>query len=282
MSAKLIFLAGTTILSLVLGSVGVAAVLPDQPAAEGAIDGAQIPQRFRARVYGAIESIDGGTLTVASPAGSVDLVTDVNTLFFANGERVTLGDFAVGDVAGALGWWEEGGGVFHAFAVARLAEDRLFPVVGTLTEIDGDVLTIETPGGLLITVHVDGETEYRILGVENPGLDDLEVGMHIVGRGTLNSDGSLQAQMVGGRRVGARGAVRGRVISVGEDNLVVGTARGSLTVLTDERTRFRVPGVEDAGLGDIEVGAGVGVLGTWNEDGSLQALVVRSGGSQER
>ncbi|MBN1811765.1 MAG: hypothetical protein JXA14_08010 [Anaerolineae bacterium] len=441
MSAKLILVAGATILSLALGSVGVAAVLPDQPVAEGAIDGARVPQRFRARAYGAIESIDGGTLKVSTPAGPVDFITDVNTLFFADKERVTLGDLAVGDVVGALGWWEEGGGAFHAFAVAKLAEGRLFPVAGMLIEIDGDTLTVETARELLTTVHVDGETEYRIRGVEAPGLDDLEVGMRVVARGTLNPDGSLQAQVVGaekagprqarlrgeiiaiagdtltirmekreivvqtdettefripdvenptiadlevgdrvagegvieedgaayaalvivlpddaarltgkvtdiegttlvvrtaggtvnvltdgdtvfripgvegpglddvkvgdqivaggswedeltfhaigvgvvgGRRAGARGAVRGRVISVGEDNFVVGTARGSLTVLVDEKTEFRVPGVEDAGLGDIEEGAGVGVLGAWNEDGLLQALVVRVGGGQGR
>jgi RNase P/RNase MRP subunit p29 len=441
MSAKLILVAGATILSLVLGSVGTVAVLSEGPVAEGAIDGVQIPQRFRARAYGAIEAIDGGTLAVATPAGPVDLLTDVNTLFFADKERVTLDDFAVGDVVGALGWWEEDGGAFHAFAVAKLAEDRLFPVAGTLAEIDGGTLTIETPGGLSATVHVDAETTYRIRGVEDPGLDDLEVGMRIIARGTLNPDGSLQAQVigaeeagprparlrgkvvaiegdtltirtdrreivlqtdeatefrmpgvenptmadleigdkvavegvigeggtvraalvivlpddaarlagrvtniegttlevrtvggtvnvltdadtvfrvpgveepglddvevgdqivaggswgseatfhaigvgvVGGHPSGARAAVRGRVISAGENDLVVGTARGPLTVLVDENTAFRVPGVENAGPGDIDVGAGIVVLGKWNEDGSLQALTVRVGGGQGR
>ncbi len=441
MSAKLILVAGATILSLALGSVGGAAVLPDQPMAEGALEDVQIPQRFRARAYGAIEAIDGGTLTVSTPAGSVDFVTDANTLFFADRERVTLGDFAVGDVVGAVGWWEEGGGVFHAFAVAKLAEDRLFPVAGTLAEINGDTLIVETKGGRPATVHVDAETAYRIRGVEDPGLDDLEVGMRVIARGTLNPDGSLQAQVVGaaeagprqarlrgeviaiegnaftvragkrevvvqtdeatefrvpgvenptiadlevgdkvavggvvegggtaratlvivlpddaarltgkvtdiegttlavrtaggtvnvltdgdtvfhvpgvegpglddvevgdrivaggswesesafhaigvgvvgGRRAGARGTVRGRVIDIGEDNLALGTARGSLTVLVDEETRFRVPGVEDADLGDVEEGARVGVLGAWNEDGALQALVVRVGGARRR
>jgi endonuclease YncB( thermonuclease family) len=446
MNAKMILVAGATILSLALGSAGISAVLPDEAVAEEAVgpaeaaDDAGIPQRFRARAYGAIEAIEGRTLTVSTPVGPVDFVTDVNTLFFADKERVTLGDFAVGDTVGAVGWWEEGGGVFHAFAVAKLAEDRLFPIAGTLAEIDGDTLTIETKGGLLATVHVDDETKYRIRGVEEPGLDDLEVGMRVIARGTLNPDGSLQAQVVGaakagprqarlrgevvaiegdtltvrtqrgreivvqtddatefrvpgvenptiadlkvgdkvagegvmeeggtaratlvvvlpedvarltgkvtgidgatlvvetasgtvnvltdddtifhirgveepglddidvgdrivaggswedestfhaigvgvvgGRRTGARGAVRGRVISVGGDSFVVGAARGPVTVLVDEKTEFRVPGVEDAGLDDIEEGAGVGVGGTWNEDGTLQASVVRVGGGK--
>lgn len=447
MSAKLILVTGATILSLALGSVGVAAVLPDEAVVEEvagpgeAAAEVEIPNRFRARAYGAIEAIDSGTLTVATPAGPVDFVTDANTLFFADKERGALGDFAVGDVVGAVGWWEEGGQVFHAFAVSKLPTDRRLPVGGTLAEIDGDTLTIETRSGQLTTVHVDGETKYHIRGVEDPGLDDLEVGMRVIARGTLNPDGSLQAQVIGaekagprqarlrgeviaiegntltirtekrrievqtdeetefrvpgvesptiadlevgdkvagegvveedgtaratlvivlpddaarltgkvtdiegttlviqtaggtvnvltdadtvfrvpgveepglddinvgdrivaggswegesafraigvgvagGRRAGSRGAVRGRVISVGEDNLAVGTTRGSLTVLVDEKTRFRVPGVEDAGLGDIEEGVGVGVKGTWTEDGALQAAVVKVEGGQKR
>jgi RNase P/RNase MRP subunit p29 len=445
MSAKLILVAGATILSLALGSVGVAAVLPDQPMVEGALGDVQIPQRFRARAYGVVEAIDGGILTVSTPAGMVDFVTDANTLFFADRERVTLGDFAAGDVVGAVGWWEEGGGVFHAFVVAKLVEDRLFPVAGTLVQIEDDALTVETKGSLPVTVYVDAETAYRLRGTEDPGLDDLEVGMRVVARGTLNPDGTLQAQVVGaaaagprqawlrgevmaiegnaftvragrreivaqtdeatefrvpdvenpsiadlevgdrvavegvveeggtayavthaalvivlpddaarltgqvmdiedttlvartasgtvnvltgestifrvpgveepglddvevgdrivaggswesesafhaisvgvvgGRRTGARGAARGRVISIGEDKLILGTARGSLMVLVDEETQFRVPGVEDAGLGDVEEGTWVGVLGTWNEDGMLQALIVRIGGGRRR
>jgi RNase P/RNase MRP subunit p29 len=438
MSVKLILVSGAAILSLVLGSVGVSAVLPDRTPAD-APDGVEIPARFRARAYGVVEAIEGGTLTVASPVGPVDFITDVNTLFFAGRERVTLDSLAVGDVVGAVGWWEEGGGVFHAFAVAKLAEDRLFLIVGTLSEIDGDTLTVETRGGLPAAVHVDDETEYRVRGCEEPGLDDLAVGMKVIAKGMLNADGSLQAQVIGaaeaeprkarlrgeivaiegdtftvrtekreivvhtdeatefrvpgvehptiadlkvghkvagegvveedgtahatlvivlpddvarlagkvvaidgatlvvetasgsvdvltdadtvfrvpgveepglddiqvgdrvavggswedestfcaiavgvvaGRRAGARGAVRGRVISAGGDNLVVGTVRGAVTVLVDEETAFHVPGVEDAGLDDVEEGVRVGVQGTWNEDGSLQASIVRVGGGR--
>ena len=445
MSAKLVFVAVTTVLSLVLGSVGVAAVLPDglqvasvNTAGETA-DDAGIPERFQVRAYGVIEAIEDSTLAVATPAGSIDFVTDINTLFFVDKERGTLEAFAVGDAVGAVGWWEEDGGIFHAFAVAKLADDRLLPIAGTLVEVGDSTLMIETQGGLLTTVHVDEGTGYQIRGVEDPGLDDLEVGMKIVGRGMLNSDGSLQAQVigaaevgsregrlqgevvstegatftvrnerveivvqtdeetefripgvespsitdlevgdrvactgvfeedavayaklvvllpddaarlngrvtaiddttlvletvrgsvnvltdrntnfrvpgveesglddikvgdrvaiggswedestfyaiavgvVGGRPVGERAAVRGRVISIGESSFVVGTARGTVTVLVNEETRFRVPGVEDAGLDDIEAGVGVGVQGTWNEDGTLQAVVVRTVGSK--
>ncbi len=50
-------------------------------------------------------------------------------------------------------------------------------------------------------------------------------------------------------------------------------------MLTDGETIYRIPGVEDAGLDDIEVGDRAGALVTRTEEGSLLAkvLVVRKG-----
>ena len=281
MSVKLILVAATTILSLVLGSIGISAVLPDEPAvavvdaSQEAADDGDIPARFRARAYGVITTIEGGTLTVATPVGSVDFVTDVNTLFFVDGERVTLEAFAVGDAAGAVGWWEEGGGVFHAFVVSRLADDRLLPIAGTLTEIDGDMLTVETAGCLLVAVYVDEGTRYHIRGVEDPGLDDLEIGMKIAGRGMLNTDGSLQARVIGAAEAGLReGRLRGEVVAVEGDIFTVRTDRAEIVVQTDEETEFRVPGVENPSIADLEVGDMVAGAGVIREDGTAYAALV--------
>jgi len=221
------------------------------------------------------ETIAGGTLTVATPAGAIDFITDVNTLFFADGERVTLTAFAVGDTVGAVGWWEEGGDVFHAFAVSRRADDQLFPIAGTLTEIDGDTLTIEAAGGLPVTVHVDEGTRYQIRGVENPGLDDLEIGMKIVGRGMLNPDGSLQAQVIGAAEAGLRERrLRGEVVSIEGDTFTVHTERAEIAVQTDEETEFRIPGVENPSVADLEVGDMVAGTGIVREDGIAYATLV--------
>lgn len=281
MNAKLVLVAATTILSLALGSIGISAALPDEPpvaaadASQEAVDDGDIPARFRARVYGVIAALEGGALAVTTPAGQVDFVTDVNTLFFADRERVTLEAFAVGDVVGAVGWWEEDGGVFHAFAVSKLAGDRIFPIAGTLTEIDGDALTIETADGLLVTVHVDEGTRYHIRDVEDPGLDDLEVGMKIVGRGMLNPDGSLQAQVIGAAEAGPReGRLRGEVVAVEGDTFTVRTQRAEIVVQTDEETEFRVPGVENPSIADLEVGDMVAGAGAVKEDGTVYAALV--------
>lgn len=350
MKTKLLLFTGAAILALVLGSVGIAAAQADGSHEPGT------PAQRGGRVYGVIEDIKDGTLTLATPVGLVTLITDTNTRFrVPDVEEPSLDDLATGDYLAAAGWWEREGSTFHAFGVARLETGRVFPLAGKLADIGDDTLTVETGHGLA-TVRVDGETVYRTRDVEEPGLDDLEAGMRVVARGTLGLDGSLLAQVVavpwvgprqarltgkvsaikgttlaldtpggqvnvltdaetvfrvpgveeptladvdtgdqviatgiwedettfraigvgvrGGRRAGQRGVVRGRAIGVGTDRLVLGTLRGPVTVLLDDETRYRVPGVDDPGSDDIEVGASVGVRGVWNENGTLQAVGV--------
>jgi hypothetical protein len=276
MSAKLMLVAGATILSLVLGSAGGAAVsVAGQPAVEGPAEDAQIPRRLRARAYGVLASIDGGTLATVAPTGPVDFITDANTLFFAGGKRAALGDFAPGDVVGAVGWREASGGVFHAFAVIKLAGDRRFPVAGKLVAVDEDTLTVEVPAGLLATVRVDDETTYRVRGVEDPGLDDLAVGMRAVARGTLNPDGSLQAQVVGAEEAGPRPArLRGKIVAIKGDAFTMRAAARRVVVQTSEATEFRVLGVENPTIADLSVGDEVAVAGVLEEGGTLRATLV--------
>ncbi len=263
MSAKLLLLTGATILSLAAGSVGVAAVLPDGPPVE-----AEARERQGACVYGTIESIEETMLTLATPVGPVALITDVNTLVRVPGvEDGSLADLAVGDIIGAIGWWEESGGVFHAFVVARLADDRIFPLAGALTEIGDDTLTVETSHGPA-TVRVNEEMQYKIRGVEEPGLDDLEVGMKVVVRGTLEPDGSLLAKGIGATQLGPRqGRLRGEVTAIEGSTFTIRTGRREVVVHTDEATEFGVPGVENPTIADVQVGdkvAGEGVI----EEGS--------------
>jgi hypothetical protein len=267
MSVKLLLVTAATLVSLVLGSVRGIPVSDQVPA--GPADCAQQGRR----AYGVIESGAGQTIALASPVGLVNLVADANTLLRIPGtEQPGLDDLATGDVVGALGWWDEDGRTFHAFVVARLEPDRLFPLGGELTAVSDDTLTIQTCHGTA-AVHVDDETRYRVGAVEAPGLDDLEIGTMVVVSGTLNPDGSLLARGVAvPRAAGGRAVVRGRVASVESDGLVIETRqRGRVTAQVDEQTRYRIRGVDDPGLDDIKAGDPVIVRGTWNADGSLQA-----------
>ena len=70
---------------------------------------------------------------------------------------------------------------------------------GTVMANNGSTLTLETPNGA-ITVLTDEHTRFRVAGVENPGMDDIQVGFQALAAGQLNSeDGTLLAQIIGGR-----------------------------------------------------------------------------------
>jgi len=231
-----------------------------------------------------VEAIEDGSLALVTPVGSVTVVTDANTRFrIPDVEEPGLGDLDVGGYLGAAGWWEEEENTFHAFVVARLETDRVFPLAGELAGVSDDTLTVETGRGLA-TVRVDGETVYRVRGIGEPDLGDLGVGMRIVARGTLNLDGSLLAQGVAVPWAGPRPIrLRGEVLAVEGDTFTIRIARGhqssrqpvrQFKVLTDEATEFRVAGVETPSIADLQVGDRIAGEGVIEEGGTGRAVLV--------
>jgi hypothetical protein len=73
---------------------------------------------------------------------------------------------------------------------------RLPTVVGKVTARTDSTLTVQTPGGTTMTIHVSGSTMYRVAGKDNAGLSDITVGSTIVAQGTQRADGSLDASAI--------------------------------------------------------------------------------------
>ena len=75
------------------------------------------------------------------------------------------------------------------------------PQLRAAIEADQLVLgTLHSP----VTVLVDGETKYRVPGVDDASLDDVTPGAAVGARGTWNEDGTLHATgmaVLDGRRV---------------------------------------------------------------------------------
>jgi hypothetical protein len=68
--------------------------------------------------------------------------------------------------------------------------------------------------------------------------------------------------------------LRGEVTGIEGDTMVLDALQGEVAVLTDGKTIFRIPDVEDPGLDDVEVGDKVGVLVVRTEEGGLLAKVL--------
>jgi hypothetical protein len=87
----------------------------------------------------------------------------------------------------------------------RVAGDR---AVGRVTAKTADTITIQKRDGSTVTVHVDGDTTYRVAGVENADLGDVAVDMAIGVSGRARADGSIDADAVvagNGRGLGRGG-----------------------------------------------------------------------------
>ncbi len=127
----------------------------------------------------------------------------------------------------------------------------------------------KTPHSQEVTVVVTDDTRYRIPGVENPTLADVQVGMFALVRGTWE-DGVFVAQGVGAASLDEirRRIIQGEVTAVALDSgtLAVDTRRGEWTVHTTDDTRYRIPGVENPTLADVQVGDRVIVAGKPDED----------------
>ena len=151
-----------------------------------------------------ITAIDGSSLSLKTEDGWTRTITVTDkTTITKGGAAIALGDLAVGD---SIRFRQEkaSDGSYAVTAIVVV----LPTVVGEITKIDGDSITVTQPGGTTATIHVDSTTIYRLAGGSGGGsLSDLKVGMVIVAEGTQRSDGLLDASSVQGGI--EKGAFRG-------------------------------------------------------------------------
>jgi hypothetical protein len=238
------------------------------------------------RVQGEGLSIEGDAFTgrVArghQPGRQLNVLTDETTEFRVPGvDDASIADLQVSDrIAGEGVIEENGAGSGRPGGRATLVivlPEQVARLSGEVAAVEGATLELDTPGGT-VNVLTGAETILRVPGVEEPTVDDVEVGDQVTAAGTWEDETTFDAIAVGvrgGRRAGQQATVRGRVIRVETDRLVLGTLHGPVTVLVDGETQYRTPGVDDANLDDVAPGAAVGARGAWNEDGTLQATNV--------
>lgn len=128
-----------------------------------------------------LETLDGWTRTIT--------VTDSTTIT-KDGATIALSDLSVGDRIRLRQTVEDG-----TYTVTAI--DVVVPtVVGQVTAVDGDSITLQQPDGTSVTVHVDGSTAYTVAGETGKALSDVEVGMVVAASGEERADGSLDASTV--------------------------------------------------------------------------------------
>jgi hypothetical protein len=215
--------------------------------------------------------LDSGSLTLSTRRGEWSIQTDENTRYrISDVDDATLADAQVGDEVLVIGKRDEeqqNAGTARLIAVLpQRVTGR-----GQVTAIEGNVISVDTPQGEL-TLNTTDDTRYRMADVEDPALDDVQVGDRILFAGQpAESEGdSVTAQLIA---VVPEDMVRGRgrVTAIEGNILTVETHRGSYTVVTDESTRFVARHIADPSLDNIEVGNTIWVIGVMQEDDTFMA-----------
>ena len=113
--------------------------------------------------------------------------------------------------------------------------------------------------------------------MEDPGIDDLNVRDLIIVVGTWDVEKEVfraRAVTLIPRWPSHLRFLRGEVTAIEGRTVVLDALQGEVAVLTDGDTIFGIPGVEEPGLDDLEVGDKVGILVVRTDDGGLLAKVV--------
>lgn len=229
-------------------------------------------------VRGQVVAIDDLTLKVRTTLGERLVITGEETRFRIPGiEEPSIEDLAVGDPVLALGRPDEHGNLLaRVVAVVSGPQLRRHTLRGLITGIDEDTLNLATRGRE-VRVETSEDTIFRIPGVEDPGIDDLNVRDLVVVVGTWDAEAEVfraRALTLIPRWPSHLRFIRGEVTGIEGRTIVLDALQGEVAVLTDGDTIFRIPGVEDPGLDDLRVGDRVGVLVTRTEEGALLAKVV--------
>jgi hypothetical protein len=227
---------------------------------------------------GTVASIEGTALVISTSQGERSVLTDEDTTFRVPGvEMATLDDVAVGDhVVVHARPAEDSTLLARVVAVVPVGQEGDIALRGLVTAVEDTTLTVRTRRGE-IAVLADEQTLFRVPGVEDPTIADVQAGQVVLVLGRPEGDESFRAAAVTVVPRGVvvrRHTVHGKVTAVGERTLTVDTPRGEQFVFVDENTRLRMPGVEDPDFADITPGTWIVAVGSRNEDGSLQARLI--------
>ena len=213
---------------------------------------------------GTVDAIDGMVLTVA---GRKVAVTDA-TKIRKDDAAATFADLMLGtpvEVEGTLN--ADGSVTASEISIEDRNEAERIAFVGTLTQIAGNTLTVDG-----VTVHV-GSATVIVKGDTTLTLADLKVGDHVLVRGAVQADKSINATRI---RVLPREDepeeemhVSGKVAAVGASSFTI----GDTVITTDATTEFE--GSSFQSLADLKVGDFALAEVIRQADGSLLAKEVK-------
>ncbi len=154
------------------------------------------------QVAGTVTAVGDDTITIAGRDGTSQTIhTNGSTTYHRGSAAATRSDVTVGSTIFAAG--DRGSDGSITATTVTIVPAR---VVGTVSAVSGDTITISRPDGTTMTVHVSASTSVSVAGVQNATISDVKPGMVVGVEGSQRSDGSLDATAV---RAGQPGQLHG-------------------------------------------------------------------------
>jgi preprotein translocase subunit YajC len=143
-------------------------------------------------VHGQVTAITGSTITLSQglKGNEVTVTTSDATKYYIGGKQVSASTLQAGDTIGVAGVISDKTSVN---AVAVFIQGPR--VVGKVTAVNGNTITLQTKNGTTWTITVNNDTQYLKDG-QPAALSDVQVGSQIAVVGLKTGDNALTAMVV--------------------------------------------------------------------------------------
>jgi hypothetical protein len=228
-------------------------------------------------VRGIVTTVGDDQVSVDTASGAVAtlLITDTTRMWVPDEPLTTTVTLEVGDPVLALGEpaSDEAGERALSARLVVVADDETLPKIlirGQAVAVTEQTIVVQA-GHRERAVTVMPRTRLLSAQGQLDSLRDVHPGAQIIALGQATELGQWIAGLVlvPGPPSLARQGLRGEVVDkdVEAGTLTVETERrGEITVVVNDETRYRIPGVEEPGFADVQVGETVVALGRFEGD----------------
>ena len=226
---------------------------------------------------GTVKRVGSSGLVVDGPSGERVLRKDEGCrLKVVGSEDASWTDIAEGDELVALGGYNKA----REFVPRALVADpgaglSRTLLLGRIVATEDGSITVQG-ASWRVSVSVDESTRWRAFGGEEAGLSKVEVDSYLAVVATQDGDGQMCAQTIASvpRKAMKANFVRGKVVGVEADCLVLDTLGGRMRVVITDSTSFRARIIQLSSLLDMLPGDQAIIVGRRLNEHEIEARLV--------
>ncbi len=216
-----------------------------------------------------VTSVSGQKITAKRQDGTtVTITTTSSTMYTRAGQSASASAVTTGTTIHVRGTTNSDG------STTATQIDIVLPGYhGAVTSVNSSSITVQDHSGASRTIKISSSTTFVRAG-QTVSLSAITKGENVGAAGSLNSDGSLNAQVV---HIDLPHA-GGQITKISGSTLTTQDKRGTHTIQVSSSTTFiNDQNQQKIALSDLKVGDNVRAEGTLNSNGSISALVVHLG-----